>query len=107
MAIGRDDGLDIEDELPGTVNATLDQNTLGVYDQVVSSCKSGWCFAYGTSMASPAAAGVAALIIQANPGISRGDLKVKLAETSDDLGKQGHDQFYGHGFVNAYRACTE
>jgi len=74
---------------------------------VVSSCKAGWCLAFGTSMASPAAAGVAALALQANPGFSRGDLKEHLKDTADDLGKVGHDEFYGHGYVNAFRACTE
>jgi subtilisin family serine protease len=106
VSIGQDDGADIEGELPG-VNATLNQNPLGVLDQVASSCKIGWCFAFGTSMASPAAAGVAALIKSANPGISLGRLKSKLAQTADDEGPNGHDEFYGHGFVNARRACTE
>ena len=108
VSIGQNDGSDIEGELPnGPVNATLNENTLGIFDQVVSSCKVGWCFAVGTSMASPAAAGVAALIKSANPGISLGRLKSKLAQTADDEGPIGHDEFYGHGFVNARRACTE
>jgi subtilisin family serine protease len=58
-------------------------------------------------MASPAAAGVAALIKGANPGIPLGALKTKLKNTADDEGPNGHDEFYGHGFVNARRACTE
>lgn len=106
VSIGQDDGADIEGQLPG-VNATLDQNPLGVLDQVASTCFSGYCFAFGTSMASPAAAGVAALIKSANPGISLGALKARLAQTADDEGPIGHDEFYGHGFVNARRACTE
>jgi subtilisin family serine protease len=106
VSIGQDDGADIEGELPG-VNATLNENPLGVLDQVASSCKIGWCFTFGTSMASPAAAGVAALIKSANPGISLGALKTKLKQTADDEGPIGHDEFYGHGFVNARRACTE
>ena len=56
-------------------------------------------------MASPAAAGVAALALQANPGFSRSELKNHLKDTADDLGKEGHDEFYGHGFVNAASAC--
>ena len=58
-------------------------------------------------MAAPMAAGVAALIKGANPDISLGALKAKLKNTADDEGKKGHDEFYGHGFVNARRACTE
>jgi len=45
------------------------------------------------------------LIKSCNPGISLGALKTKLAQTADDEGKIGHDEFYGHGFVNAARAC--
>ncbi|MDX1501475.1 MAG: S8 family serine peptidase [Thermoanaerobaculia bacterium] len=83
-------------------------------DMVLSTCRGtstpptfSFCFAAGTSMASPAAAGVAALIKGANPGISKGALKTKLMNTADDEGKVGKDEFYGHGFVNARRACTE
>jgi subtilisin family serine protease len=65
------------------------------------------CWQVGTSMAAPAAAGVAALIKGANPGISLGALKTRLKNTADDEGKKGKDEFYGHGFVNAFRACTE
>ena len=104
------DGADIETELPGA-NDTLNANAVGFFDQVVSSCKGvvhpGCCLAFGTSMASPAASGVAALIKSANPGISLGALKAKLAQTADDEGPNGHDEFYGHGFVNARRACSE
>ena len=100
------DGADMEGELPG-VNVTLLDNPTGVEDQVLSSCRSGYCFAFGTSMAAPAASGVAALIKGAHPGISLGALKAMLAQTADDEGPIGHDEFYGHGFVNAYRACTE
>lgn len=107
VGITQADGADMEANLAAPVNATLLTNPAGVLDQVLSSCKSGWCFAYGTSMASPAAAGVAALIKGANPGIPLGALKTKLKNTADDEGPNGHDEFYGHGFVNARRACTE
>jgi len=105
VGLTQSDGGDIEGELPG-VNSTLGYNPFGVFDQVLSTCFSGYCFAYGTSMAAPAAAGVAALIKANNPGMSVGALKTRLAQTADDEGKNGHDEFYGHGFVNAYKACT-
>lgn len=88
-------------------------NFCWVFDLVLSTCRGGaasttsYCFAAGTSMATPAASGVAALIKGSNPGISLGALKAKLAQTADDEGAIGHDEFYGHGFVNAFRACTE
>ena len=67
----------------------------------------GYWWAAGTSMAAPAAAGVAALIKQRFPDISVGAWKNKLANTADDEGKPGHDALYGRGFVNALRAVTE
>jgi subtilisin family serine protease len=84
-----------------------------VFDMVISPCRgsgastTSYCFAAGTSMATPAVSGVAALIKGANPGISRGALKSQLFDTADDEGAAGDDEFYGHGFVNAFRACTE
>ena len=79
-----------------------------VFDMVVSTdFDNGYAFAAGTSMASPAAAGVAALIKGANPGLSLGALTSRLKNTADDEGPNGTDAFYGHGFVNAFRACTE
>lgn len=107
VSILQSDGAAIEAALQsGTVNATMTPlNGFAVYDQVLSSCKAGFCFAAGTSMASPAAAGVAALILGENPGMSLGQLKTTLKNSADDEGKNGHDEFYGHGFVNAARAC--
>lgn len=57
----------------------------------------------GTSMASPHVAGVAALLI------SRGfttpqQVRQRLAETAEDLGRPGFDNFYGYGLVNAAAA---
>lgn len=81
-------------------------------DMVISTCRGdttppdfSFCFAAGTSMASPAAAGVAALIVGNNPGISLGALKSRLLQSADDEGPIGNDAFYGHGFVNAHNAC--
>jgi len=107
VGISFEDGAAMEANLAAPVNATLNANPFGAFDQVASTCFSGYCLAFGTSMASPAAAGVAALIKSCNPGISLGALKTKLAQTADDEGKVGHDEFYGHGFVNARRACSE
>jgi subtilisin family serine protease len=85
--------------------------TYWYYDMVISTCKGtsvppyfSFCFADGTSMAAPAAAGVAALIVGQYPGISLGKLKAMLKKSADDEGKVGKDQYYGHGFVNAANA---
>jgi subtilisin family serine protease len=68
---------------------------------------SSYAWAAGTSMASPAVAGVAALIVGKYGPMDPVQLEAKLKSSSDDLGKPGRDDFYGHGRVNAYRAVTE
>ncbi|MEW6323506.1 MAG: S8 family serine peptidase [Acidobacteriota bacterium] len=98
--------------LPGTALCTL-PTTNGasltrpcwVFDMVFSTNVGGWAWAAGTSMAAPAAAAVAALIKQKNPGISLGALKTALQNSAIDAGKKGADPFYGKGWVNALRAC--
>lgn len=66
-----------------------------------------YSWAGGTSMAAPAAAGVAALIKQRFPNATPAQLKTKLAQSATDEGKKGQDPFHGHGFVNALRAVTQ
>jgi subtilisin family serine protease len=66
-----------------------------------------WTWARGTSMAAPYAAGVAALVIQANGGpgaITPDQVRTILQQSADDLGKPGNDDFYGLGRINALRA---
>lgn len=79
-----------------------------VFDMVMSTFGPnddyGW--AAGTSMAAPVAAGVAALIKANNPGMSVGQLKSALAQSSVDAGASGHDIFHGRGWVNALNACN-
>jgi lantibiotic leader peptide-processing serine protease len=82
-----------------------------VFDLVISPCRGGatsttsYCFADGTSMAAPHAAGVAALIIQKHGGhVAPDQVRAYLQASADDLGKPGNDDSYGKGFVNALRA---
>jgi lantibiotic leader peptide-processing serine protease len=82
-----------------------------VFDMVLSTCRGAdpagsYCWAAGTSMAAPVAAGVAALIKAKNPGMSVGALKNALAQTAVDAGEPGHDIFHGRGWVNALNACN-
>ena len=65
----------------------------------------GYGWLYGTSMAAPHAAGVAALIIGQNGGSMKpADVLKILRQSADDLGKPGNDDFYGGGRLNALRA---
>lgn len=60
----------------------------------------------GTSFSSPITAGVAALMISANPGLSNQAVVDLLLRHADDIGGAGYDTYYGHGRVNAYRAVA-
>ena len=61
-------------------------------------------FAEGTSASAPAAAGVAALIIEKYGRIGPARVEAQLRHGADDLGKRGKDDFYGLGRVNAFNA---
>ena len=98
---------------PGNENCTLPTTGAPVtipcwaFDMVLSTSRAGWTWTAGTSMSAPAASAVAALIKQRFPNISVGELKNRLAQSADDVGKPGADPLYGRGFINAYRAVTQ
>ncbi|HUP70132.1 MAG TPA: S8 family serine peptidase [Acidimicrobiales bacterium] len=75
-------GVDIWSTTPGNTYATLD----------------------GTSMATPHASGVAAMIWWKNPTWSAAQVRNQLNSTADDLGSSGRDRCFGHGRVNLARA---
>lgn len=98
--------------LPRVPTGTM-TNYCFVFDYILS-CSRGsgtsvtsYSWACGTSMAAPVVSGVAALVKQKYPWLSLGALKNHLANTADDEGPNGHDPYYGRGFVNARRAVTE
>lgn len=60
----------------------------------------------GTSFASPYVAGVAALVLSANPALSPAQVESILASTAKNLGDPGYDTNFGWGLPNA-RAAVE
>ncbi len=60
----------------------------------------------GTSMATPHVAGVVALLYSYAPELTQDVVYDILLASVDDVGDPGHDEFYGHGIVNA-RAALE
>jgi thermitase len=64
----------------------------------------GYGGASGTSFSSPVAAGVAALMMAANPSLSNTKIESLLYSTATDLGAAGRDPYYGYGRVNAAAA---
>jgi thermitase len=60
----------------------------------------------GTSMATPAVAGLAALVRSQFPALTQEQVKAHLEATSDDRGDAGFDKYYGHGRVNVAKALS-
>ncbi len=83
---------------------TLFPNGPWFLDMVLSTNVGGWAFAAGTSAATPAASGVAALIVGKHGPLHPAQLEARLRSSSDDLGKPGNDDAYGAGRVNARKA---
>ena len=59
---------------------------------------------WGTSFASPATAGVAALIMAANPNLTPDDVEKVLEDSADKVAGVNFHPFYGYGRVNASAA---
>lgn len=55
----------------------------------------------GTSFSSPLTAGVAALMMSANPSLSAATVEKLMYSTAVDLGTAGRDIYYGYGRVDA------
>ncbi len=60
----------------------------------------------GTSMATPHASAVAALVKGANPALTNQQIWDILNSTATDLGASGYDTTYGYGIVNAEAAVA-
>jgi subtilisin family serine protease len=66
----------------------------------------GYAYWFGTSFASPIAAGVAALTLAINPSLTNVELVSILETTADHLGSPGFDNSLGWGRVNAFNAVS-
>ena len=93
---------------------------------MLSTFPGGYALAQGTSMASPHAAGVAALIVSQFGRLPPGAVEAMMTQTADPLpcppnpfdpggaggwlaecqGGEGYNGFYGHGQVNALNAVS-
>ncbi len=65
-----------------------------------------YTYVQGTSFSSPYAAGVAALLLSANPTLTSSEVGEILECTAVDYGAAGYDIYYGHGLINANNALN-
>lgn len=83
---------------PGGVLSTVwSDHTLGNYDAYI-----------GTSMASPVAAGLAALVLSVNPDLTPAQVEQILESSADDISAQNpsYPGMLGAGRINAFRAVS-
>lgn len=95
VSISLDEGLYLKGQIDAGPTTTTLLNVVGDHAQFS-----------GTSMASPHATGVAALVTGKNPGLSPDEVRAILRASADDRGVPGWDPQYGYGRVNASRAIA-
>ena len=98
-----DDDWDRAHCQPGTEGRSIYQETMGA-DPTRFALRSGY---YGTSMAAPHVAGLAALIIASGrlgPHPSPAAVQQLIEQTARDIGPPGYDIRYGHGLIDAAAA---
>jgi subtilisin family serine protease len=93
VSITLDDGLYLKEQIDSRATRTTLLNVAG-----------NLAIFSGTSMASPNAAGVAALVLSKNPALSPDQVRAVLRGSANDLGTPGWDPVFGYGRVNAKRA---
>ena len=93
LASFSDYGSDIDVAAPGSGIYTTNRG--GVYGS--------WS---GTSFSAPVTAGIAALVIAANPALTGAQAQDIVKTSADDLGATGWDATYGWGRVNAASAVA-
>jgi subtilisin family serine protease len=91
-------------------NIGADQNNDGYADGVLQNTFGdttvdwAYWFYQGTSMSTPHASGVAALLLARNPTLTPDQIRNALESTAEDLGIPGRDNIYGWGLIDAQAA---
>lgn len=93
VSISLEEGVELDNEIRSRATTLTLTNTVGNLAALS-----------GTSMASPHAAGVAALILSKNPNLTPPQVRQVLRASANDLGTPGWDPIFGYGRINAKRA---
>jgi hypothetical protein len=75
-------------------------------DILVAAPHASYTFTTGTSVAAAHVSGIAALLIEHDPGLTPDALQAILMRSAKDLGPKGRDDEYGAGLVDAYAALA-
>ena len=90
-----------------TLKAVWTGNKAKRADNVVRKDNEGYILAIGArgnSFAGPHAAGVIALMLEANPDLPVWQIQRLLQSTCEDMGEPGHDMAHGAGMLQAHKA---
>ena len=102
ITVGATDATDALANFSNRGNS-IDLSAPGV--NIVTTIKGGgYGYATGTSASAPIVAGVAALMLSVNPGLSAAQVETILKQSADDLGTRGWDASFGWGRINASNA---
>ncbi|QYJ92280.1 S8 family serine peptidase [Shewanella spartinae] len=92
-------------QIPAVGAALSDRTALMAATQASVSIASGdYGYMSGTSMATPAVSGVAALVWSNFPECTGSEIRQALKATAEDQGIPGHDEYFGFGIVKAKAA---
>ncbi len=100
-ALGAIPALEMSGEQGQTLLALVEAGRVNVSIDVLTT---DWGLISGTSFSAPHVAGVAALVLSADPSLTPGEVRQILADTAVDLGAAGYDTKYGYGLVDACAA---
>jgi len=73
---------------------------------MVAAPNGGYEFSTGTSVATAEVSGLAALLLERNPGLTPDAVQAILTSTAKDLGAPGRDDEFGAGLANANAALN-
>jgi hypothetical protein len=98
---GSNYGPELDVIAPGVLINTTDISSFRGYNAASGDYTSTF---NGTSAATPHVAGLAALVLSANPSLTPDRVQQIIQDTADDIGSPGRDDQTGYGRINAHQA---